>query len=62
MDIISQMTPTDWFLVAVVIGLLALTGFIIYLALEEPVKNYRKRRARERAKAAAEEEHKALPD
>ena len=68
-DIISQMTPTDWFLVAVVLALVAFTVFIIYLALEDPIKNYRKHREVQRklaeaeaARARAQAEAAELPD
>ena len=68
-DIISRMTPTDWFLVAVVLALIAFTIFIVYLALEDPIKNYRKHREVQRklaeaeaTRAAAEARETELPD
>lgn len=39
MDIISQMTLTDWMLVVVTLGLTALTAFIVYLIVEDPIKS-----------------------
>ena len=53
-DIISQMTPMDWLLVAIVLGLVAFTLWIVYLAVEEPIKSWRKSREVRRKLAEAE--------
>lgn len=57
MDIISQMTPTDWFLVAVVLALVAFTLFIVWLAVQEPLKRLVKR-LKERSQERTPEDHR----